>query len=111
MGSSEKLFFETYSEQESLEKEVQLIQELQTHVDHGNGGANLTLGGDGTSGYKFTKEQRETLKKVWKDSDYRKKQEEKLNEARKKRWEDPESSEKMGESMKKLWGNFDHMKK
>ena len=110
-GFIREIVFESYNEQESLEKEVQLIQELQTHIDHGNGGANITLGGDGTSGYKYTKEQKEkrseSSKKMWEDPEIR----EKLREANKKRWEDPEYREKMSESNKKMWGDPEHREK
>ena len=66
-GIIREVVFETHNEQESFEKEIQLIQELQTHIDHGNGGANLTLGGEGVSGYKRTDEQKK------KHSDWNKK--------------------------------------
>ena len=85
-GIIREVVFETNSEQESFENEIQLIQELQTHVDHGNGGANFTFGGEGGTGYKFTEEQ-----KV------------KMSESHKKRWEDPESRIKKGKSSKKMW--------
>jgi len=85
-GIIREVVFETNSEQESFEKEIQLIGELQTHVDYGNGGANFTFGGEGGAGYKFTEEQKE-----------------KMRESHKKRWEDPESRIKKGESSKKMW--------
>jgi len=106
-GIIREVVFETHSEQEAFKKEIQLIQELQTHVDHGNGGANFTLGGDGISGYKFTKEQSESLKKAWEDHpEYR----EKLSESNKKNWEDPEYRKKMSELIKKLWEDPEHRK-
>jgi hypothetical protein len=93
-GMFRKTVFETHSEQESLEKEIQLIRELQTHIDHGNGGANFTLGGEGISGYKHSDEQRE-----------------KMSETHKKRWEDPKQREKKSESSKKLWEDPEYRKK
>lgn len=95
-GIIREVVFETHSEQESFEKEIQLIGELQTYVHHGKGGANFTLGGDGTSGYKFTEEQRE---KLWEDPERR----EKMSESSKKMWEDPEFKEKMKEKMRLGW--------
>jgi len=110
-GIIREVVFETYDEQESFEKEIQLIQELQTHVDHGNGGANLTLGGDGTSGYKFTEEQRKNMsssgKKFWEDPEHRKK----ISEIRKNLWDNPEYKEKMSESRKKMWEDPEHREK
>ena len=110
-GIIREVVFETHSEQESFEKEIQLIQELQTHIDHGNGGANLTLGGDGTSGYKFTIEQKEkmgeSLKKLCEDPEQRKK----ISESVKKQWENSEHKKKMSETSKKMWENPEHRKK
>jgi hypothetical protein len=63
-GIIREIVFETHDEQESFEKEIQLIGELQTHVDHGNGGANFTLGGEGRSGYRCTEEQREVWSEI-----------------------------------------------
>jgi hypothetical protein len=116
-GIIREVVFETHDEQESFEKEIQLIQELQTYVHHGKGGANFTLGGEGGSGYKFTEEQREKLydnpvhrkkmseihKKRWEDPEYR--------EKIKKLWEDPERREKLSESLKKLWEDPEHKEK
>jgi len=120
-GIIREVVFETHSEQESFEKEIQLIQELRTHIDFREGGANLTFGGEGVSGYKYTKEQREKLwdnpehikklskkmresiKKKWEDPVFRKKHEEKMQKTSKKLWEDPEHKEKMSESRKKMW--------
>lgn len=64
-GMVRKIVFETHSEQDAFNKEIERIQELKTYVDFGEGGANFTLGGDGKRGYKFTDEQRETTRKVW----------------------------------------------
>jgi len=119
-GIIRKIVLETHSEQESFEKEIQLIGELQTYVHYGKGGANLTLGGEGGSGYKFTEEQRkkiwdnpehkekmsEVRKKLWEDPEFRKKR----NESHRKTWEDPEFKEKMGENSKKLWEDPEHKK-
>jgi hypothetical protein len=120
-GMVRKILFENLSESESFEKEIQLIQELRTHIDFREGGANLTFGGEGVSGYKYTKEQREKLwdnpehikklskkmresiKKKWEDPVFRKKHEEKMQKTSKKLWEDPEHKEKMSESRKKMW--------
>jgi len=110
-GMVRKILFENLSENESFEREVQLIGELQTHIDHGNGGANLTLGGEGGSGYKFTNEQREksseASKKRWEDPEYR----EQMSESVKKKWEDPEYRKKMSESGKKMWEDPEFKKK
>jgi uncharacterized membrane-anchored protein YjiN (DUF445 family) len=116
-GIIREIVFESNNEQETLDKEVQLIQELQTHIDHGNGGANFTLGGEGISGYRFTEKQREKLydnpayrkmmseskKKMWEDPEYREKM--------KKTKENPEYREKMSGSQKKLWEDPEHREK
>jgi len=98
-GMFRKILLETDVEQEAFDKEIQLIQELKTHVDFGEGGANLTLGGEGTSGYKQSDKQREvhsvTMKKKWEDPEYREKIE--------KNWEDPERRKTMCESIRKAW--------
>jgi hypothetical protein len=110
-GMVRKILFENLSENESFEREIQLIGELQTHIDHGNGGANFTLGGDGTSGYKHTEEQKEvkskSVKKQWEDPEYR----EQMSESVKKKWEDPEYRKKMSESGKKMWEDPEFKKK
>jgi len=119
-GMIRKILFETYSEQEAFDKEVQLIQELKTYVDFDEGGANFTLGGDGTSGYKFTDEQLESLKKALSDPEIRKK----ISESQKKTWENPEYREKLksvynspefkkktSESGKKKWENPEYKEK
>lgn len=50
------------NEEELLEKEIYWIKYYSTYVNFENTmGYNMTLGGDGTSGYKFTKEQKEYL--------------------------------------------------
>ena len=102
-GMVRKIVFETYSEQEAFDKEIELIQELKTHIDFDEGGANLSLGGGGSSGYKFTDEQRkklsESLKKALENPEHR----EKMSELSKKLWEDPEYREKMKERNKKMW--------
>jgi hypothetical protein len=127
-GIIREVVFETHNEQEAFDKEIQLIGELQTHIDHGNGGANLTLGGEGSSGYKFTEEHREKLselrKKMWEDPEQRKKisesirkaledpeHREKMSELSKKMWEDPERREKVSKSMKKALEDPEHRKK
>jgi hypothetical protein len=127
-GIIREVIFETYSEQESFEKEIQLIGELQTHINHGNGGANFTLGGDGVSGYRYTKEQSEKLskakKKLCEDPERRKKMSElvkklcedpehrkKISESSKKMWEDPEHRAIMSESSKKMWEDPEHREK
>jgi len=110
-GIIRKVVFESRNEQEAFDKEVQLIGELQTYVHYGNGGANLTLGGEGGSGYKYTKEQSEKLsessKKMWEDPEQRKK----ISESIKKAWEDPEAKKKLSESIKKKWEDPEHRNK
>ena len=113
-GMVRKILFETYSEQEAFQKEVELIQELKTHIDFGEGGANFTLGGDGTTGYKWNEEQREeqreACKKKWENPEYR----EKFSEARKKLWENPEYREKIrekiSEASKRMWKDSEYKK-
>lgn len=102
-GMVRKIVLETQSEQEAFEKEVELIQELKTHIDFGEGGANFTLGGDGVSGYKHSEEQNikksEASKRRWDNPDYK----EKWREIRKKIFDSPEFKEKMSEATKKMW--------
>ena len=134
-GMVRKIVLETQSEQEALQKEIELIQELKTHVDFDEGGANFTLGGDGVSGYKWNEEQlrkmseslkkafekpeykkkiSESVKKVWENPEYKEKMKKtcdspehrkKMSEASKKLWDDPEYREKMSEANKKTWEN------
>lgn len=49
-GMIRKIVFENLTEEESFEQEIQLIKELETFVKLNKGGANLTVGGEGTSG-------------------------------------------------------------
>jgi hypothetical protein len=119
-GIIREIVFESHDEQEVFNKEIQLIQELQTHIDHGNGGANLTLGGDGPSGYKFTEEQREKTSKMnkssWENLEIRKKRIEsckktretpeykrKISEVNMAKWQNKDYREKTTESLKKSW--------
>ena len=100
-GMVRKILFDNLSESESFEKEIQLIQELRTHIDFREGGANLTMGGEGISGYKFTKEQR---KKLWDNPEHR----EKMRESLKKTWDNPEHRENISKSMEKTWQDLEH---
>jgi hypothetical protein len=93
-GQQRRVEFETDDEAEALAREVQLIAELKTYTHGGKGywGANLTQGGDGTSGRIWTDRQREAarqrrlgskmptsfcrkhsadMKALWKDPTYR----------------------------------------
>jgi len=127
-GMVRKIVFETYSEQEAFVKEIELIQELKTHVDFGEGGANFTLGGEGVSGYKYSEEQKEKRsklsKKMWEDPEYRENVIESIKMAHndpevkkrrsknsKKMWEDPEHKKLMSESLKKLWEDPEYKEK
>jgi len=103
-GMVRKVVFETYSEQEAFQKEIELIQELKTYFHLGEGGANFTLGGEGGSGRKYTDEQR---KKTWENPEIRKK----YIESRKRKWEDPEYRKKMREARKKKWEEPEYRKK
>lgn len=98
-GMFRKVVFETLSEQDAFDKEVQLIQELKTHIDFDEGGANFTLGGEGTSGCKHTDEQRKKLEIIKNDPDYRKN----ISEKTKKIWEDPKQKSIRKASCKKAW--------
>jgi len=117
-GVVRKVVFESFVEQECFDKEVELIQELGTHVDHGRGGSNLTLGGDGISGYRYTEEQREkkseSNKKRWEDPEYREKisgvfsdpeYKKKLSELNKERFSDPEQKKKMSEKLREVYSD------
>lgn len=107
-GMIRKIVFETTDESEAFEKEVQLIQELGTFAEDGIG-ANYTLGGEGTSGYKnrFTEEHKKNhlhaIQKFFEDPENRKKYSEK--------WKNPEYREMMCKARKKVWENPDHKEK
>lgn len=103
-GMVRKIVFETHSEQDAFNKEIELIQELKTYVDFGEGGANFTPGGEGGSGRKYTDEQR---KKTWDNPEYK----EKMSEVKKKRWEIPEHKEKMREIHRKKWEDDEYKEK
>ena len=122
-GMVRKIVFEAQSEQEAFQKEIELIQELKTHIDFDEGGANLTLGGEGSSGYKFTdelkKQRSEIVKKLWEDPEYREKMSEmkkdpvyreKMKERNKKAWENPEYRKKRNESHRKTCEDPEHKK-
>jgi len=93
-GFKRTIVFETNDEHEALIKEIELIAQYKTFAHGGEGwwGANLTKGGDGTSGRVWTQEQRvaarerrlgakmpayfgpqhsEVLKSLWQDPVYR----------------------------------------
>ena len=106
-GMFRKILLETDVEQEAFDKEIQLIQELRTHVDFGEGGANLTIGGEGASGYKYSLEQRKQRKERWEDPDLKLKR----SELTKKSWEDPDYQKFMKEMSKKTWENPDYQRK
>ncbi len=123
-GMVRKVLFETINQQEAFDKEVELIQELKTHVDFGEGGANFTLGGDGTTGYKWNEEQREACKKKWENPEFKQRmselqkkswenqdKKERMKATKRKKWEDPEFKEKMSESFKKTWSDPELRKK
>ncbi len=135
-GMVRKILLETLSEQEAFKKEIELIQELKTHIDLGEGGANFTLGGEGSSGYKFSEEQKEALRKKWENPEFREmmsesvkkslnhERKQKIRESSKRRWEDPEYREKLRvvydspeykemkhESTRKVWEIPEHKEK
>ena len=125
-GIFRKIVLETLSEQEAFQKEIQLIQELKTHIDFGEGGANFTLGGEGSSGISeiTRKKKSESLKKAYSDPESKKKRSEaskkfwenpenkkKCSEAIKKSRENPEVIKKLSEASKKLWEDLEHKKK
>lgn len=101
-GMVRKIVLETRSEQDAFNKEIELIQELKTHIDFGEGGANLTLGGEGISGMceVIRKKMSESMKKSWEEDHERK---ENHSEFIKKLWEDPEFKEKWREASEKIW--------
>ena len=123
-GMVRKIVLETCSEQEAFQKEIELIQELKTHIDLGEGGANFTFGGEGPSGYKYSEEQKEERsklsKKLWEDPVHREKMSdiqknpehrEKISESLKKLWEDPEHKEKVSDAIKQHHSNPEFRKK
>ena len=102
-GMVRKIVLETYSEQEAFQKEIQLIQELKTHFEFGEGGANFTHGGEGFSGCKHTVESKEKMSKSLKKSLENLEHRKKMSELSKKMWEDPEFKEKWREASEKVW--------
>lgn len=61
------IVFETLNEQWALEREIELIAQLKTNMlrsVEGHWGANLTDGGDGTSGFKHTEEAKRKIREA-----------------------------------------------
>jgi len=72
-GMDRKIVFNTSSEKEAFDKEIELIAFYKTNVTHGEGhwGANFTDGGEGATGCKQSKEtcqlKSELLKKAYEE--------------------------------------------
>ena len=97
--------------EELCEKEIYYIQEYNSYYKNGYG-YNMTFGGEGTNGYKYTEEQRkknsESQKKRFENPEERKK----LSEIHKKRYEDnPEARKKTSEAILKYFENPEARKK
>jgi len=62
-GFRREVVLSTEVEQEAFEREVHLIEEYRTFAHGGAGwwGANLTLGGDGASGYRHTEKHKQHI--------------------------------------------------
>ena len=89
--------------EELCEKEIVYIQIYNSHYMDGYG-YNMTLGGEGTNGYIYTKEDKlkmsEMCKKYWESQEAR----EKCSEEQKKRFEEnPEAKKEMSEIKKKYY--------
>ena len=61
-GFEHDVLFENLSENDAKLKEIELIEKYNTM--NSNNGYNMTVGGDGTVGYKHTKETKEKLRKL-----------------------------------------------
>jgi hypothetical protein len=89
--------------QELCEKEIAHIEMHNSHYISGNG-YNMTDGGEGTTGYEYTEEDKEKMseaqKKYFEDPEAR----QKLSEIHKKRFKDnPEARQKCSETTKKYF--------
>ena len=67
-GHSRRLIvFETLNEQWALDREVELIAQLKTNMlrsSEGHWGANLTDGGEGTTGFKHSEEAKQKIREA-----------------------------------------------
>ena len=86
------------------ECDEELLDELEimyiAHFDTYNNGYNLTLGGDGCRGYRYTDEQRARSSEAKKGKPKSEECKAKLSESRKEYYKDPENRKKHSEAMK-----------
>lgn len=94
-----KILYTDLSEKEAKQKEIELIK--QYNSNNSNYGYNLSIGGEGATGYKHTPEQIEKQKKNRKPHIYTEEDKQKLSEIYKKIW----SNEEYKKKMKKIFKN------
>jgi hypothetical protein len=96
-GQQRRVELETDDETLALATEIRLIIEHRTYAHGGEGwwGANLTLGGDGTSGRKWTEEQRKAASKRRKGTRMPQSFVQRHSEVMKERWKDPAYRQKI----------------
>ncbi len=85
---------------ELCEKEIQYIQEYNSYYMNGNG-YNMTYGGEGTSGYVFTEEDRQRTSKRSKKQFENPEARQQASERSKKQFENPEARQQASERSKK----------
>lgn len=116
-GIIRKIDSEHVDENEAFKREIELIQELETHVDFGKGGSNFTFGGEGCVGIsEESKEKiRNSVKSRWEDEEYKRKTSESIKKSMQEIWNDSDSREKLGTKLsdltKKAWENYEFREK
>jgi hypothetical protein len=98
------------TEEELCEKEIGYIIEYNSYYMNKNG-YNMTYGGEGTTGYVHTEEQREKQSKIsklqWESQEAR----QKISQIIKKHFENPEARQKNSEAQKKRFENPEEIQK
>lgn len=116
-GIIRKIDSEHVDENEAFKREIELIQELGTHVDFGKGGSNFTLGGEGCVGIsEESKEKiRNSVKSVWDNDEYKRKTSESIKKSMQEIWNDSDLRNqletKFSDLTKKAWENSEFREK
>ena len=91
------------SEEELCEKEKKYIIEYNSYYMNGNG-YNMTYGGEGTTGYVFTEEDKKKQSEIMKQYFQEHPEEfQRMKEMRRKQMDNPETMQQISESMNKYW--------
>jgi len=116
-GIKRRIVLETDSELEAFTKEIKLIAELKTRAHLNFGGANLTDGGDGTSGYICSEDTKEKIRSAKRIRENYRSQEEKaailkkISETLKDIWNDDERRKHNAIRCKEAYENISAEKK